>query len=263
MDHVTPAVTIARCIDHTLLRPEATAADIDRLCDEAQAYGFAAVCVAPMWVAQCATRLGGAVPVAAVIAFPLGATPPEVKVAEAACAVADGATELDMVAAIGRIRGGDWDCVRRDIRAVVEAASGAMVKVILETAVLSREEIVRACGEAVAAGAHAVKTSTGVHPAGGASPEAVALLRSTVGPRIGVKASGGIRDCDTALRMLASGASRIGTSSGVAIADCLGDEPIGEDPLALARRHRAECRTRRLAAEDEARGRSPLALPRP
>lgn len=259
---MTSSVAIAGRIDHTLLRSEATAADIDRLCDEARAYRFAAVCVTPVWVARCAARLGGAVPVAAVIAFPLGATPPAVKAAEAARAVADGATELDMVAAIGQIRDGEWPYVRRDIRAVVEAAPGAMVKVILETAVLGREAIVRACGEAVAAGAHAVKTSTGIHPAGGASFEAVALLRSTVGPGIGVKASGGIRDCDTALRMLASGASRIGTSSGVAIAACLGDEPIGEDPLALAERHRPRCRTWRPAAEAGARGSSPVALPR-
>lgn len=259
---MSAAEAIARYIDHTLLRPETTAAEIDRLCDEALAYRFAAVCVTPVWVARCVARLGGAAPVAAVIAFPLGATPPEVKAAEAARAVADGATELDVVGALGHIRAGDWHYVRNDLMVVMEAVPATPVKVILETALLNDRDLERACRVALEAGAQAVKTSTGTHPAGGATVEAVALMRATVGPGVGVKASGGIRDCATALRMLAAGASRLGTSSGVAIASCLGDAPVSGNLAALAAQHAPSCRTGRPGRTSAGEG-AGVGSPRP
>jgi deoxyribose-phosphate aldolase len=239
-----PAHDIAGVIDHTLLRPEATAVDIDRLCDEARVHRFAAVCVNPVWVARCAARLAGSgVAVASVIGFPLGATVPAIKAAEGAQAVRDGATELDLAATLGHLRAGDWRRVHDDIEAVVRAA-GVPVKVIIESAALSPDQIVRASAVARDAGARFVKTSTGFHPAGGATIEAVELIRRTVGEGMGVKASGGIRDCATALRMLAAGATRIGTSSGARIAGCLGREPLprtASELQALAERHLAAC----------------------
>jgi deoxyribose-phosphate aldolase len=239
-----PARDIAGWIDQTLLRPGATAGDIDRLCDEARVHRFAAVCVNPVWVARCAARLAGCgVGVAAVVGFPLGANVPSVKAAEATQAVGDGATELDMVAALGHLRAGDWRWVQADIELVVRAA-GVPVKVIIESAALAPDEIVRASVIARDAGARFVKTSTGFHPAGGATIEAVELIRRTVGDGMGVKASGGIRDCATALRLLAAGATRLGTSSGVRIASCLGREPMpraANELHALAERHVAVC----------------------
>lgn len=241
-----PGGDIAGRIDHTLLRPESTAADIDRLCNEVGVHRFAAVCVNPMWTARCAGRLGGGgggVSVATVVGFPLGANLTAIKVAEAAQAVRDGATELDMVAALGHLRAGDWRYVREEIEAVIRAA-GVPVKVIIESAVLTPDEIVRASAVARDAGARFVKTSTGFHPAGGATTEAVALIRRTVGEAIGVKASGGIRDCATALRMLAAGATRIGTSNGARIASCLGRAPLPSTVAALhalAERHQEVC----------------------
>jgi deoxyribose-phosphate aldolase len=207
---------LAPLIDHTLLVPEATRADIEELCAEGRDNGFAAVCVDGSWVKLCTTLLAGStVRVATVAGFPHGAMTSTIKAKQAAELVALGANEIDMVAPVGRIIAGDWDYVEDDIAAVVEAAEGRTVKVILETAVLSPTRIVQASAIAMASGAHFVKTSTGFHPAGGATEDAVALMRAAVGERLGVKAAGGIRDRDTALRMIAAGATRIGTSRGV------------------------------------------------
>lgn len=209
---------VAALIDHTLLAPEATTRQIASLCDEARAFGFAAVCVNGSWVDYAVARLrDSGVLVASVVGFPLGATATVAKASEARALVDLGADELDMVAPIGRVIDEDWDEVEADIRAVVEAAAGRTVKVILETAALEPAMIVKAAAIAKDAGAGFVKTSTGFHPAGGATEEAVALLRAAVGPDIGVKASGGIRDVETVLQMIEAGATRIGTSAGPAI----------------------------------------------
>ncbi|MGE5554109.1 MAG: deoxyribose-phosphate aldolase [Betaproteobacteria bacterium] len=208
---------LAKLIDHTLLKPDATPEAIARLCGEAAEYGFASVCVNPGNVALAAALLRGSeVKVCTVIGFPLGATTPLAKAFEARDAVANGADELDMVLNVGALKAGDEALVARDIRAVVEAAGGRLVKVILETGLLTEEEKVRACLLAKEAGAGFVKTSTGFGP-GGATVEDVRLMRQAVGPDFGVKASGGIRDRVTAERMVAAGATRLGTSSGVAI----------------------------------------------
>jgi deoxyribose-phosphate aldolase len=222
-----PPTRISALIDHTLLKAEATAGEIDRLCAEAREHRFAAVCVNPTWVRRCAKLVRGSeVQVATVIGFPLGASASDAKRREAAIAVEHGATELDMVIALGHVKSGDWDYVGADIAAVVREAEGALVKVIIESAALTPVEIVRCCQLARDAGAHYVKTSTGFHPAGGASAEAVMLMRLTVGDAMGVKASGGVRDCEAALRMIASGATRLGTSSGVALVTCVGPGPL-------------------------------------
>jgi deoxyribose-phosphate aldolase len=210
------AAGVARLIDHTLLKPEATPAQVRGLCQEARDHGFAAVCVNPLWVRTCAEELRGtAIAVATVAGFPLGSSVPEVKAAEAARAVEDGAREVDMVLSVGALKAGDHRLVERDVAAVVEACrpGGALVKVILETALLADEEKARACGIAKLAGAAFVKTSTGFGP-GGATAEDVALMRCAVGPGVGVKAAGGIRDWAAARAMVAAGASRIGTSAG-------------------------------------------------
>jgi deoxyribose-phosphate aldolase len=213
-------------LDHTLLRADASASEIDRLCAEALAHRFAAVCVNPNWVSRCREQLvRSSISVASVIGFPLGANASSVKAAEAGQAVEDGADELDMVAALGAIKDADWDYVAKDIQAVVSASDGALVKVIVESAILTPTELVRACRIARDAGAHYVKTSTGMHPAGGASTTAVALMRLAVGDDLGVKASGGVRDCAAAFALIESGATRIGTSGGVALADCVGPAP--------------------------------------
>ena len=215
---------IAAMIDHTLLAPEATAARVTALCDEAMRLDVAAVCVSPRWAAVAADRLqDSAVAVATVIGFPSGAHRTEVKVEEATRAIADGADELDMVVSLGAVVAGDWDSVHADI-ADVRAAAGApaVLKVIVESAVLDLDQLDRVCRVAVDAGADFVKTSTGFHPAGGASVEAVARMRQAVGPDIGVKASGGIRDAQTVLAMVRAGATRIGASSTAAILDGLG-----------------------------------------
>jgi deoxyribose-phosphate aldolase len=223
----TEAGRLGDWIDHTLLRADATAAEIDRLCSEAITHRFAAVCINPQWVARCRETLGlrTNVAIATVIGFPLGASASTVKAAEAGTAVDHGAAELDMVASIGAIKDGDWEYVENDIVSVVRAADGALVKVILESAVLTPSELIRACRVAREAGAHYVKTSTGTHSAGGATPAAVALMRMAVGDDMGVKASGGVRDCATAFALIESGATRIGTSGGVALADCVGPAP--------------------------------------
>ncbi|MGH7631422.1 MAG: deoxyribose-phosphate aldolase [Gemmatimonadales bacterium] len=205
---------IGRFVDYTLLRGDARWPDVARLCDEAMAAEVIAVCVNGAWVRRCVERLGGtAVRVAAVVGFPLGAGTSTAKAAEATMAAADGAVELDMVMALGPAKAGEWAAVADDIAAVVAAARGALVKVILETALLGPEEIGLACGAARRGGAGFVKTSTGFHPAGGATVEAVAAMREAVGDRFGVKASGGIRTAESALAMLAAGANRIGASS--------------------------------------------------
>ena len=209
---------LAACIDHTLLRPDAAGGDIDRLCREALDYGFGAVCVNGCWVRRCREALAGAaVKVACVVGFPLGAMAPEAKAFEAERAVADGADELDMVLNLGALKSGDAETVERDIRGVVLAARGRPVKVILETGLLDADQKVLACRLSQRAGAAFVKTATGFAPGSAATLEDVALLRRTVGPAMGVKASGGVRTRAEARRLLASGADRLGTSSGVAI----------------------------------------------
>ncbi len=208
---------LAKIIDHTLLKPEATPQMVAQLCQEAVDYGFASVCVNSGYVPLCSQLLHATdVPVCSVVGFPLGAGLTEAKAAETRLAVEAGAREIDMVIAIGRLKAGEDNFVRADIRAVVEAAGGALVKVIIETALLTNEEKIRACHLAVEAGAHFVKTSTGFSK-GGATVEDVALMRKTVGPGIGVKAAGGIRDFQTAEAMVAAGATRIGASSSIQI----------------------------------------------
>lgn len=216
---ITPA-EVAQLIDHTLLRPEATPADIAKLCEEARQYRFYSVCVNPAWVLQAAELLrGSGVRVCAVVGFPLGAQAPEMKALEARRALREGASEIDMVINIGALKAGDDALVLRDIRSVVEACRErrAAAKVILETALLSEEEKVRACHLAVRARADFVKTSTGFS-SGGATVEDVALLHRTVAAAgLRVKASGGIRSLDDVRRMIAAGAARIGSSSSVKI----------------------------------------------
>ncbi len=210
----------ASLIDHTLLKPEAAEADIKRLCDEAVKYGFASVCVNPAWVKKAARFLHGSkVPVCTVIGFPLGATLTDVKAFEARRAIFDGAREVDMVINIGALKSGDDCAVEDDIRAVADAAheNKVLCKVIIETALLTDEEKVRACLAAKNAGADFVKTSTGFSN-GGATAHDVSLMRRTVGRDIGVKASGGVKGIDDARAMFEAGATRIGASVGVKIA---------------------------------------------
>jgi len=210
---------IARLIDHTLLKPDATQAQIAQLCHEARQYGFAAVCVNPTHVKLCADLLKGTdVAVCTVVGFPLGATPSEVKAYEAQQAIDDGATEIDMVINIGALKGGEYDLVERDIAMVTRTChnNGALCKVIIEAALLTDEEKVKACELAKKAGADYVKTSTGFGP-GGATVADVALMRRVVGPRMGVKAAGGIRSYAEAKGMVQAGATRIGASAGVKI----------------------------------------------
>ncbi len=212
-------MNIARMIDHTLLKPDATPQQIVQICAEAREYGFAAVCVNPVHVARAAVLLSGsATVVCSVAGFPLGATSTAVKVFETRQAIADGAREIDMVISIGHLKNGDNDHVLNDIRSVVEAAhtGGAICKVIIETALLTDEEKRRVCLLAVEAGADFVKTSTGF-ASGGATIADVTLIRAVVGDRARIKAAGGIRTLADAHAMIAAGAARIGTSSGVAI----------------------------------------------
>jgi deoxyribose-phosphate aldolase len=218
---------LASCIDHTLLKPEATAAQIDQLCKECLRFGFASACVNPAWVERCRRRLAGARSVVCTVAgFPLGATTPQAKAFEAAQAVEHGAHEIDMVVNLAAMLAGDADAVTHDIatvcQAVKRADDTALLKVILESRVLSEPQILLGCRCAIAARADFVKTSTGMHAAGGATVEHVALLRRYAGP-LKVKAAGGIRDLPTALAMLNAGADRIGSSSSVAIIEALPD----------------------------------------
>jgi deoxyribose-phosphate aldolase len=210
---------LAALIDHTLLKPEATAAQIEQLCAEALRYGFAAVCVNAAFVKLAARQLRRSpIAVCTVVGFPLGATLPEVKAYEAARVLELGAREIDMVLNIGALRGGDDAAVARDIRAVAKAvkAGGGLLKVILETALLTDEQKRAACLIAKKCGADFVKTSTGF-AGGGATVADVALMRQTVGPKLGVKAAGGIRSLADAQALVAAGATRLGTSAGVAL----------------------------------------------
>jgi deoxyribose-phosphate aldolase len=216
---------LARFIDHTLLRPDATAAEIDRLCDEAREFGFASVCVNPTWVKRCAQRLrGSTVKVASVIGFPFGASTTEVKALEARRAIRDGAREIDMVINVGALRSGDTELVQNDIAKVSDACreAGALNKVIIEAAFLTDEEKVVASHLAKRAKADFVKTSTGFGP-GGATVHDVLLMRETVGPKLGIKAAGGIRSAEDVREMIAAGATRIGASASVQIVT--GGEP--------------------------------------
>lgn len=210
---------IAELIDHTLLKSDATHTDIVRLCDEAKKFGFASVCVNPYWVGLAATELQNSpVKTCTVVGFPLGATTEFVKSTEASEAIRAGADEVDMVLNIGALRSGDTDTISEEIRLLAETChvQDALLKVILETGLLSQDQKIIACELAVQSGADFVKTSTGFVPKG-ATPEDVALMRSVVGSKIGVKASGGIRTLADVERMVAAGASRIGASSGVSI----------------------------------------------
>jgi deoxyribose-phosphate aldolase len=211
---------LARRIDHTLLKPEASQEQIEKLCGEARQHGFATVCVNPYWVRLCAQLLAGSdTAVCTVAGFPLGATAAEVKAHEAARSVAEGAAEVDMVMHVGALKSRDHRTVARDIAAVVEACRpAARVKVIIEAALLTDDEKVKACVLARAAGADYVKTSTGFGP-GGATAKDVALMRRVVGPGMGVKAAGGVRDLTAAKAMLEAGADRIGASVGVKIVE--------------------------------------------
>lgn len=210
-------INYASMIDHTLLKADATQIQIQQICDEAKKYVFASVCVNPAWVKYCSQQLTGSeVKVCTVIGFPLGASTSATKAFETKDAIANGASEIDMVINIGVLKDKKFDVVRDDIRAVVEAANGTLVKVIIETCYLTDDEKAKACELAVEAGAHFVKTSTGFGT-GGATVEDIALMRKIVGPGIGVKASGGVRSFEDVQKMIEAGATRIGASSGVAI----------------------------------------------
>jgi deoxyribose-phosphate aldolase len=210
---------VAAMIDHTLLKPDATKAEIETLCREATQYGFASVCVNPTWVATCVRLVrGSAVAVCSVVGFPLGATTADTKHYETRRAIFDGAQEIDMVINVGALKSGDLNLVERDIRAVTSACreSNVLSKVIIETALLTDDEKVTACTLAKAAAADFVKTSTGFVP-GGATAEDVALMRRVVGEDMGIKASGGVRTLEGVKAMVAAGATRIGASAGVRI----------------------------------------------
>ncbi|WP_439442852.1 deoxyribose-phosphate aldolase [Listeria aquatica] len=210
-------MNIAKMIDHTALKPETTKEQIEKLTEEAKTYQFASVCVNPTWVKFASSQLADSgVDICTVIGFLLGANTSSVKAFETKDAISNGATEVDMVINIGALKEGNDEFVEQDIKAVVEAADGTLVKVIIETCLLTDEEKVRACKLAVKAGADFVKTSTGFS-SGGATVHDIKLMRETVGPDTGVKASGGIRTKEDVLKMIDAGATRIGASAGVAI----------------------------------------------
>ena len=210
-------MNLPKYIDHTVLKPETTQVQILELCAQARAFDFASVCVNPYWVPLAAKELAGSdVKVCTVIGFPLGATLKEVKACETKAAISAGAEEIDMVINVGAAKDGDWLEVFEDIKGVVEAAGGNLVKVIIETCLLTDEEKTRACEMAVKAGAHFVKTSTGFST-GGATVADIRLMRKAVGPKIGVKASGGVRTTEDLAAMIEAGATRIGTSGGVSL----------------------------------------------
>lgn len=212
---------VAHLIDHTILKPEATHADVARIVEEGTRFGTYSVCVSPSMLPL---EVPEGLKVACVVGFPSGAVKPKVKAYEARQAIADGADEIDMVINIALAKEGKFDQVEDEIRAVrEEIPAGKVLKVIIESAALSDEEIVAVCRAAVAAGADFVKTSTGFHPAGGASVHAVKLMRETVGEGIGVKASGGIRNAETAVAMINAGANRLGVSATAAILEGLED----------------------------------------
>lgn len=209
--------TLNKYIDHTLLKPEAKREDIIEICKEAKEYDFMSVCINPNWISLVKEQLEDSdVKVCTVIGFPLGANNKETKALEAKIAVEDGADEVDMVVNIGRLKSKDYDYVKKDIEGVVRASGDKLVKVIIETSLLTDEEKLKACKIAMEAGAHYVKTSTGFSD-GGARVEDVKLMRDTVGDKLGVKASGGVRTYEDALKFIDAGASRLGASSGVNI----------------------------------------------
>jgi len=223
---LTPA-QLAAYIDHTLLKADATVKDIEKLCAEARENRFYSVCVNGSRVGQARHFLEGTgIKVACVVGFPLGAMSGDVKRFETEAAIDDGAHEIDVVLNIGRLKDGDDKCVFRELCDVVEAADERTVKIILETCLLTRDEKIRACKLVVESGAHFVKTSTGFGT-GGATVADVKLMRETVGPKFGVKASGGIRDAKTALAMIEAGATRLGTSASVAIVKGLAESKAG------------------------------------
>ena len=228
-------LNLAQKIDHTLLKPDATPDQIAQLCLEARKYGFASVCVNPTWIKLCAELLKGTeVRVCSVVGFPFGATPPEVKVFETEWVLKDGANEIDMVINIGALKAGDTDLVARDIRGIVETAHrhGAIVKVIMEVALLTDEEKVIASSLSKEAGADFVKTSTGF-ASGGATVHDVELMRRAVGPDMGVKAAGGVRTREDAENMVRAGATRLGASAGVKIVQtATGADSKKENPTA-------------------------------
>ena len=233
--HATGGATgsVSTMIDHTLLKPDATQAEMEKLCREAAEFHFATVCVNPAWVAAAAALLrGSGVGVCSVVGFPLGAATPDVKAYETRRAIFDGATEIDMVINIGALKSGDLRTVERDIQAVVEPCrqGGALSKVIIEAALLTDEEKITASTLSKAAGADFVKTSTGF-AAGGATAADVALMRRVVGADMGVKAAGGVRDLEGLKAMVAAGATRVGASAGVKIVqESKGEKPASAGP---------------------------------
>ena len=212
-------VSLARMIDHTLLKPEATVDDVIALCAEAGDLGTFSVCVSPTFVTTARQHVPSGIAVATVCGFPSGKHESSIKAAEGKLSVAQGADEVDMVIDSGRAIMGDWVFVEADIAAVRAGTAGALLKVILETAVLSDEQIAEACRRAESAGADFVKTSTGFHPAGGAELRAIRIMQETVGGRLGIKASGGIRTAEFAEELINAGATRLGVSASRAILD--------------------------------------------
>ena len=215
---MTSRADVAKMIDHTLLKPEATSDQVKALIDEAAKLGTYSICISP---SQLPVEVPEGLHIATVVGFPSGAVKAEVKAAEATRAVADGAEEVDMVINIAFAKEHRFDDLEAEIKTVRDAIPGTILKVIIESAALTDEEIIAACKASESAGADFVKTSTGFHPAGGASAHAVKLMRETVGDRLGVKASGGIRDAAAAEEMIAAGASRLGLSSSAAVLDGL------------------------------------------
>lgn len=219
---------LARMVDHTLLRPEATPADVVALCAEANELGVHAVCVSPSFLPLARDLLEPGIATCTVVGFPSGKHHTSIKVAEAARAVADGADEVDMVLDVGAIKAGQWRTTSREVGAVREATGGVLLKVILETAALTDDEIVRACILCQQAGTEFVKTSTGFHPAGGATTHAVSLMANTVGELTGVKASGGIRTTAAAVELVSAGATRLGLSGTREVLDGLDSPDLAE-----------------------------------
>ncbi len=218
---------LARMVDHTLLKPEATPADVAALCAEANDLGVFSVCISPSFLPLAQGLLSPGIATCTVVGFPSGKHHGDIKAAEAARAVSDGADEVDMVLDVGAVRAGLWRVTQKEVLAVRAATEGVLLKVILETAALSDDEIVRACIVCQEAGADFVKTSTGFHPAGGASVHAISLMANTVGGTMGVKASGGVRTTAAALEMVAAGATRLGLSGTRAVLDGLDASEAG------------------------------------
>jgi deoxyribose-phosphate aldolase len=214
---------LAHMVDHTLLKPEATVADVAVLCAEANALGVFSVCISPSFLPLASGLLDPAIAVCTVVGFPSGKHHAQIKAAEAALAVEQGADEVDMVIDVGAAKAGEWRVTHREVAAVRAATGAKLLKVILETAALTDAEIVRASIIAQEAGADFVKTSTGFHPAGGASAHAISLMSQTVGGHLGVKASGGVRTYAAALAMIAAGATRLGLSGTRAVLDGMDD----------------------------------------